>query len=191
MAFAVYQLSSPRRDHPRVRSIGGVYIVSTLANMAWLFLWHYEQFFWTVVVMLVLLLSLIIIYRRLDESMASVPPLERWCVDLPFRIYLGWITVATIANITVFLRALSWDGGGISPEGWTLVLLAAGTAIGAAVSLPRRDVAFLMVLLWAFVGIAVRHADVPLVRSGAWVAAMVVGGLGVIVVTGKRVKRKE
>lgn len=188
LAFSLYPFLSSRHDTLRQRRLTTPYLISTLANMAWLWCWHYEMFALTVVIMVVLLLSLITIYRRLEEFPAPLPFLERWCVDIPFRIYLGWITVASIANATVFLRVLDWNGWGLASEVWTLMMLAAGLAIAAAVSLPRRDFAFLLVLLWAYVGIAVRHAENPLVSTGAWVAALVVGGMGVKM---RRVKGEE
>lgn len=175
VAFAVYQLLPSRRDNPRLRRMGYWFAVSGAANIAWLFLWHYEHFVLTLVAMFILLLSLIAIYLRLRIGRVHIGLLERWCVDIPFSIYLGWITVATIANVTAVLNYLRWDGWGIRPEVWTLIMLAAGVCIASAVSLTRGDVAYMLVILWAFVGIAVKHTGVPMVATGAWVATALVG----------------
>jgi hypothetical protein len=175
IAFAIYQMSPVQRDNPRLRQVGYLFALSGVANMAWLFLWHYEYFVLTVVVMLILLLALIAIYLRLQIGQIQVAPLERWCVDIPFSVYLGWITVATIANITALLSYLHWDGWGISPEVWTLIMLTVGVCIASAVSLTRGDVAFMLVIIWAFVGIAIKHAGVPIVATGAWVTTVLVG----------------
>ena len=96
-------------------------------------------------------------------------------MDIPFSIYLGWITVATIANVTSVLDYLQWSGWGLTPESWTLIMLAAGVVIASAMSLTRGDLAYLLVLIWAFAGIAIKHAAVPLIASGAWIAAGLVG----------------
>ncbi|MBC8263535.1 MAG: tryptophan-rich sensory protein [Anaerolineales bacterium] len=169
VAFAVYQALPAQRDNPRLRGIGYLFAVSCAANIAWLFLWHYEVFPLTLVAMLSLLLLLIAIYLRLDIGRAQVSRVEKWLVHVPFSIYLGWITVATIANVTSLLDYLNWSGWGISPEGWTVIMLVAGVGIASAVSLTRGDVAYMLVILWAFAGIAVKHAGTPVVATAAWV----------------------
>jgi hypothetical protein len=180
LAFAIYQLLPSQRDNPRLRRIGYLFVWSSVANMAWLWLWHYEFFVLTVVVMLALLLLLIAIYVRLRIGRVEVPTLERWCVDIPFSVYLGWISVATIANITATLDYLQWDGWGVSPEAWTLVMLAVGVALAAAVALTRRDIAYLLVFVWAFAGIAIEHSNVPFVATGAWAATALVAVIAVV-----------
>jgi len=182
IAFAIYQVLPAHRDNPRLRGIGYLFTLSCVANIAWIFLWHYEVFPLTLVAMLALLLLLIAIYLRLDIGRARVPTAEKWLVHIPFSIYLGWITVATIANVTSLLDYLNWSGWGISPEAWTVIMLVAGVAIASAVSLTRGDVAYMLVIVWAFAGIAVKHAGTPVVATAAWVttalaALMLVVGL--------------
>ncbi len=182
VAFAVYQALPAQRDNPRLRGIGYLFTLSCVANIAWLFLWHYEVFPLTLVAMLSLLLLLIVIYLRLGIGRAQVPTAEKWLVHVPFSIYLGWITVATIANVTSLLDYLNWSGWGVSPEAWTVIMLVAGVVIASAVSLTRRDVAYMLVIVWAFAGIAVKQAGTPVVATAAWVATalaalMLVAGL--------------
>ena len=121
--------------------------------------------------MLVLLLSLIAIYLRLDIGRSNVSRGEKWAVQIPFSIYLGWITVATIANTTQLLYFLDWNGWGISPEIWTVIMLAAGVVISALMSFTRADVAYSLVLVWAYIGIAVMHGETTLVATSALIAA--------------------
>jgi hypothetical protein len=96
---------------------------------------------------------------------------ERWLVHLPFSIYLGWITVATIANVTDVLDYAGWNGGGIPPEAWAMIMLAAGVILGFLMAFTRGDIAYGLVLIWAFVGIAVKQADTASVATSAWGAA--------------------
>lgn len=173
IAYAVYQALPAQATNPALKKIGYLFVLSSLANIAWILLWHYEFFPLSVVVMLVLLGLLIAIYLALDIGRAQVSSAMKWLVHLPFSIYLGWITVATIANITALLYFWDWNGWGIDPELWTLIMLAAGTLIGAAVSLTRGDLAYALVLIWAFTGIAVKHSDTGSVAMTAWVAAAV------------------
>ena len=173
-AYAVYQALPAQRENARLGRIGYLFVLSCLANVTWLFLWHYEQFAWTMVAMIGLLLSLIAIYLRLGIGRTQVPPAERWLVHVPFSIYLGWITVATVANVTSLLDHVNWGGWGIQPAVWAVLMLVVGAAIASAVGLTRGDVAYMLVIVWAFVGIAVKHAATPLVATAAWATTGIV-----------------
>lgn len=157
IGYSIYQALPAQRSAPRLRAIGPLYLLTALANIGWIFLWHYEQFLLTVPVMLVLLGTLIVLYTRLAEYTPQSQA-ERWLVRVPFSIYLGWITVATVANVTSVLDYLNWGGWGIAPVVWFGLILAVATAIGAAFAWLRQDVAYVAVLVWAFVGIAVKHS---------------------------------
>jgi hypothetical protein len=175
IAFVVYQARPAQRANGQLRRIGYLFALSCLANSLWLFFWHYEYFVLTLVVMVSLLLLLIAIYLRLGIGRAQVSGAEKWFVHLPFQIYLGWITVATLANATTVLAYLQWGGGGIAPPVWAVILLVAGSAIATAVAFSRGDAVYVLVLVWAYVGIAVKQADTPLVAQAAWVAAVLLG----------------
>ena len=174
IAYAIYQVLPAQRENPRLRSIGYIFVLSCVANIVWLFLWHYEIFEFTLVAMLALLATLIVIYLRLDIGHSQVSTGEKWAVHVPFSIYLGWITVATIANTTQLLYYLGWDGWGISAETWTVIMLAAGVIISALMSFTRADVAYSLVLVWAYIGIALKHADNALVSTTAYVTAALI-----------------
>ena len=173
-AFAVYQALPAQRENPHLRRIGYLFVLSCVANSAWIFLWHYEFFELTLVAMFGLLLSLIAIYLRLNIGRVRVSTAEKWLVHIPFSIYLGWITVATIANVTAVLYYLNWDGWGISPEMWAVIMLIVGAGITSAVSISRGDVAYVLVIVWAFVGITVKQANTLLVAITAGLMALIV-----------------
>lgn len=174
LPFTVYQALPAQRNNPRLQRIGWLFALSALANAGWLFTWHYELFPLSVVVMLSLLLLLIAIYLRLDIGRAHVPTIEKWCVDIPFSIYLGWISVATIANITDLLYYWKWDGWGIAPQVWAVIMLVVASALALAMAWTRGDVAYLLVIVWSFVGIAVKQSAAPLVANTAWLLTVVV-----------------
>ena len=104
LAFGIYQALPSQRENPRLRSLGYWFALSCLANSVWIFFWHYLLFPLTLIAMLTLLVSLIVIYQRLRIGQAPVSAVERWTVNVPFSVYLGWITVATIANVTDLLE---------------------------------------------------------------------------------------
>ncbi len=180
VAFGIYQALSAQGQNPRLRSIGWLFVLSCVVNIAWIFFWHYEQFPLTLLAMLTLLLLLIVIYLRLGIGRTQVPLAEKWCVRLPFSIYLGWITVATIANVTDLLKYLNWSGWGVSPEVWAVIMLIAGAIITSLVILTRGDIAYGLVIVWAFIGIAVKQASTPLVANTAWVMTILVALLLVV-----------
>jgi translocator protein len=179
IAYAIFQALPAQRENPRLRSIGWLFVLSSIANIAWIFLWHYEVFPATVPVMLVLLGSLIAIYLRLGTGRTPVSRAETWLVRVPFSIYLGWITVATVANATQLLFFLGWNGGAIGPQAWTVIMLAVATVIAWLMAITRRDVAYLLVLVWAFIGIASKHAGTPVVSAAAWVASVLVAAAAI------------
>ncbi len=153
--------------------------------MAWIFLWHYLQFPLTLLAMFALLGLLIAIYLRLGIGKTAVSTAEKWLVRVPFSTYLGWITVATIANVTSTLDFIKWSGWGISPVVWTVIMLAVGVVAAALMAFTRREVAYLLVLVWAFIGIAVKHTATPAVAISAWAAA----GLVLVALVASRLKK--
>jgi hypothetical protein len=169
IAFTIFQALPSQRENPRLRAVGWWVAVGGLANIAWIFLWQYLQFPPTLVAMLVLLATLLVTYVRLEIGRSAVSAAEKWAVRLTFSIYLGWITVATVANITDVLDYLKWDHFGIAPEIWMSIILAAVLVIAALMNFTRRDVAYAMVILWALAGIAVKFAAVPAVAIPTWI----------------------
>ncbi len=174
VGYSIYQVLPSQRENPRLQRIGWLYVLSCAANVAWLFLWHYEIFEITIVAMAALLLLLIAIYLILGIGRTRVSTAETWLVRVPFSIYLGWITVATIANATSLLDYLNWSGWGVSPEMWAVIMLIVAAVIASLVSLTRGDVAYVLVIVWAYAGIAVKHSATTEVAVTAWVAAAVV-----------------
>ncbi len=174
IAYGIYQALPAQADNPRLAAVDWLVVLSSLANLTWIFLWHYEQFLLSVLVIFVLLASLIAIYVRLGIGRTRVPAAERWLVRLVFSIYLGWVTVASIANVTSYLDYIGWDGFGLSDATWLIIMLAVALVVAGLMAWTRRDVAYLLVLVWAFIGIAVKFSDVQLVMISAIVATAVV-----------------
>jgi hypothetical protein len=175
ITYAIYQALRSQRDNPRLRSITGWFLLSSVANCAWIFLWHYELFVWTLLAMFILLISLVMIYIRLGIGQGSVSNAEKWLVRIPFSIYLGWITVAIIANVTSVLDYVHWGGWGIAPQAWTAIMLGVAVVLMGVMTFTRRDIPYLLVLIWAFVGIAIKFPAEPLVSVSAWIASGIAG----------------
>lgn len=174
VAFAVYQALPSQRDHISLHRVRPLYTISSVANMAWIFLWHYGFLPHSLLVMFTLLLSLIGIYLALGIGRSRGSRGEKWAVRIPFSVYLGWITVATVANFSAVLYASGWNGWGIGPVVWAVVILVVAGAIAAGVSITRGDIAYVLVIVWAFAGITVKHSGTPTVAVTAAVLAVVV-----------------
>jgi benzodiazapine receptor len=172
--FVIYQALPSQRDNPRLERTGYWFAASNLFNTAWIFLWHYGFFTLTLVAMLGVLSSLLVLYVRLGIGRGQFSLAEKILVNLPFSVYLGWISVATVANFSITLYNLGWNGGGIAPAVWTVALLAVAAILGAAMIWLRRDAAYALVLVWAFAGITIKQSETQTVAVAAAAAAAVI-----------------
>ena len=183
IAYGIYQLRPTVHGNPTMRRVDFLLIVACLAQIAWVYLFTLRLFWFSVVAMLIILLALIGAYLQLNIGREQASRQRRWLAHIPFSIYLGWISVATIVNIASALYISGWDGWGISAVGWTVVMLVVGAVIGAIVAIQRADVAFTLVFIWAYVAISMRQLDNPVIWITAVVAAIV---LAVMLVFGRR-----
>jgi hypothetical protein len=181
--FVVYQLVYAVRRNGRsvsfIEKIGLLFFVASLANVAWIFAWHYERVVLSFVIMLILLGSLIAIYLRLDIGRSEASRLEKYLVHLAFSVYLGWITIATIANTTVLLVDLSWNRFGLSEAFWTVAIIVVGIALALTTLFLRRDIFFGVVVDWALLGILLKRLAVD-ARPNHSIIVVVVIGLALI-----------
>jgi hypothetical protein len=128
------------------------FLLSSLANVCWIFAWHYLYIYASVLIMLVLLFSLARIFLLLQSVEITTWP-EKIFVKLPFTFYFSWICVATIANFSALFISLSWDGGFLSPIIWTMTMMTIASALGIFISRRFDEPSFLPVLIWALYGI--------------------------------------
>ncbi len=128
--------------------------------------------------MFMILSTLVAIYLRLNVGKSTVSLRERLAVHLPFQVYLGWITIASIANVSVALVSVGWDGLGISQEMWASLIVVVALLIALLVVATRTDVAYGLVVIWAFVGIAMEQTEnqtiVMLTELSAIIVALVI-----------------
>ncbi len=179
-AYTVYQALPSQREQPRQRAVGWLVALTGLFNCLWLVTFQNTLFAASMVAMLALLATLIIIYTRLDVGGVSVSTTTRAFVTLPISLYLGWITVATIANAAYVLFDAGWDGFGIPDATWAVIRLLVASALTLVIVLTRHDIAYLLVVVWAFFGIWVRQAETPEVAGVAGVAALVLLAVALI-----------
>ena len=177
--FAIYQardfFKKEKIEMPYLTKITPFFILASAANILWIFLWHYEQVALSLIAMLILLISLIAIYIKLNVGQQQIPLKEKMFIHVPFSVYLGWITVATIANITAWLVTISWDGFGISDVTWTIIVLCVATLLTLILLYKRRDIAYSLVIIWALLGIVIkRMQDQTEIATTATIAIVII-----------------
>jgi hypothetical protein len=155
LVFSVVQLLPSRRDDPLLRKIAPWYVATCVLNGAWIFVWLSRWFWLSLAVIAGLLAGLMRIYLLLDADRATRTGPERWGVAWPFSLYAAWVTVATVLNATVALRATGFQGAGLAPGAWATVLIVLLLGLVGVIATPRRDPIFTGVAVWALAALAV------------------------------------
>lgn len=178
-AFIVFQFLPGHRRDRFIGRVGYLFILSSLSNVAWLFLWQYGYIVASVPLIFALLAALAAIYLRLDIGKTRVPPGERAFVHLPMSVYLGWITIASIADVSSALVSVGWGGFGVAPV--TIAQMSAIVALGTTLVVlgTRRDLAYGSVVVWAFVGITANQLGHPEVALATGASAAIVAAASI------------
>lgn len=161
-----------------VRKVNVLFLTSSVANSAWIFCWHYRQIGLSVLLMLVILGCLLRVALTLRA--AHLTRAEQWKLRVPLSVYFGWITIATIANVTTLLVDLGWNRFGLSEPVWTVIILAVGLLITSLTTFNNRDVAYGLVPVWAYAGILWKHLD-PAAFNRGYPQVIVAAGVSLVV----------
>ncbi len=154
--YIIYQFKS--KNEGLLKKINILFIITSIANILWIFAWHYDFIGTSLILMLVLLFGLIKIADILRSN--DLTKEEKRFIKVPFSVYFGWITVATIANITVFLVSINWGGFGVSDFIWTTIVLLVGLIIGIWRMNKDNSFVYGLVLVWAYLGILLKHLSI-------------------------------
>lgn len=170
-AYCVFQFSA--RGKAVSGSIGWLFAISCVLNGLWIVAWHYEKLPVSLLIMAGLLISLIMIN-------IAIKGLPFGLTKAAFGVYLGWICIATIANVTALLVSVNWNGFGISQEIWTIVLIAIGTLI-VSITIMRLDNPYIgLAVVWAFTGIILkRYNDYRIIAIAAAAGLLAVAFISV------------
>ena len=178
--FVVYQLVlSFRNENSKfIEDIGYWFIISNILNSLWIYTWHNLMISISLVIMILLLVSLIMVYQRLDIGHSRDDKKIKMLVHVPFSIYLGWISVATIANFSAFFVSLNWNGFGLSEPFWTVLVISVAILLGIIFTIKNKDIFYTLVVLWAFVGILSKRLSADI--SYTTIITTVVVGIGLL-----------
>ena len=157
-AYVLYQfVKKDQKTEDLLKKINPLFIATSLANISWIFAWHYDLIGLSVLIMATLLFLLIRIADIIRTKQFT--SLEKLFIWAPFSVYFGWITVASIANITVFLVSISWNRFGIADFVWASIILLVGALIGILRMNKDRNIAYGLVLVWAYSWILFKHVS--------------------------------
>jgi hypothetical protein len=155
LAFAVVRLLFQKDPH--FEFISRWFIISNLANTAWIFGWHYRLIPLTALLIIVVLYSVLRIVFKLDPAQNRQFGISQ---RLPYEIYGGWLLVATVANITTLLVDIGFTGFGIAEVIWMLLIIGVAWLIVSATVVRVKSVGIGFVLIWAYGGIVSKHISV-------------------------------
>lgn len=173
--FMVFQARPNQRGEQYLQDISFFHLLGAIGNTSWIFLFHYEQIVLAVIPIVVLLISLIIMYVRLGIGIRDVPRNQMLAVHLPVSVYLGWISLATIAGIASALNVLIPGIPIPTQVMWTVIMLVVALVLTLLMLFMRKDIAFGLVVIWASTGVVVKQlATYPLIGITAGVVAAVV-----------------
>jgi len=165
---------------------GMLFSANAALNAVWILAWHWRLIPLSLLIMAGILGTLIAMMERNHEratgpatAAAQGGPILRFFLRVPVLVYLGWICVATIANVTALLVTMGWNGWGLDPLVWTILVIAVGAAVGAYLAVARGAVSAGLVVAWAYAGIILKRSGIDaasslpiIVAAGAGIAAV-------------------
>jgi hypothetical protein len=172
VALGIYQVQPAQCHNPSLQRGGYLLVFACIAQCAWIYLFLARLFPLSVVAMFGILVPLIVLYQRLEIGKQHVSPAQQWFIQIPISIYLGWITVAIVVNASLALYSINWDGWGIAPAIWAVIMMLVSGAITTQVIIKHHDTAYMLVIVWALIAIGIRHLDTPLITVTAAVTAI-------------------
>lgn len=181
--FMAYQVRPSQRGADYLWKIGRLYFISSLINVIWLVFFHYSYgitylYLISTGILLLLLGDLLLIYIRLGIGSEAVPRGVKLAVHAPMSIYLGWISVASIAAIASAINAAV---PGIPLEMQAIVtaaMLAVALILTGLMLWMRRDIVFALVVIWAVTGISMKQAGIQVI----YITALAVAAIAVVAI---------
>lgn len=188
LGFIIYQLwlaFTPGRGNSLeqfMERMRGWWLISCMANSCWLFAWHYELLPLAILLMLTLLISLLAIHINFNIAAPGASSAVLWFVYIPFSLYLGWICVATVANIAALMVYCGWDGMSVPVTAILILVACTGTTL---LVVKRHNIVVAMVAIWAFYGIIAKrqHEVTPMAQP---VIICCLTAIGIVLIAGVR-----
>lgn len=180
--FILYQLREENKEV--VEDLGVLFIILSILNPLWLIVWVIEWILLSLIIMLLLLINLILIYIKLEIGKERVPLEQELIVNASFSLYLGWIAIATIANITIYLVSINWDAMGIDHVSWTIIIILIALVLTSLVLIERKDFVYALVFVWAALGIMIKRGlnNFEISTTALIAIIVVLGEIGIVLI---------
>lgn len=169
LLLAVYCVVQFTSDNQAIISeFNWLFSITCIFNALWIVAWHYEKLPLSLIITIGLLVSLAHINNIIKTEHLGV-------IKASFGIYLGWVCIATIANVTALLVYYKWNGWGLSEVAWTNIMIISGAVI-SSVTIYRVNNPFIgLAVIWAFAGIIIkRQSDIKSIVLTAALAILIV-----------------
>ena len=184
VVFAIVQALPRTGADPRLRAVSWWVLASMLLNALWLFVVQLGSVGGSVVVILALLAVLAVIFVRLVRiaPTATGPSLV---TDVTAGLYLGWVSIATLANIAAFLTVADVGELGLGATAWSVIVIAAGAALSVAYAVfgrtrPSVVVPVGLAMAWGLLWIGLGRTNGPLLDPTVATAAFVASGVALL-----------
>ncbi len=164
--YSIYQLGVFQKNpetlpNEALDTMAVPFTISSVANLMWIFAWHFNIIWLSLILMIVIFSMLawitLIIQRSLQQQQWT--SIQRFAIQTPISVYFGWISIATIANMTTFLVSIDFSGFGISDDIWMIAVVIIGLFVGVITTMKNHDIAYGIVFIWAYFGIYLKHTS--------------------------------
>jgi translocator protein len=161
IAYCIYQLLPAQRKNHTYDVLTKALLFANILASVWQVVYRNEYILASVCVIVTMLVLATIMFVRVKAI-----PNHQW-LTIPFSLFLGWISVATIANISIALVYLGWDGSGFGAAAWTAIMLGVALLLSVILGLLYRDVVIPLVVAWAAFAIYMESKPVNIIAANA------------------------
>jgi|YNPMSStandDraft_2_1061718.scaffolds.fasta_scaffold00385_4 hypothetical protein len=173
--FVIYNIIKAIKDSEfftKTININLLFALTSILNICWIFAWHYLKITISLIIMILFLISLTFIFL-LQKKLESKNRLS-FFYKVPIEIYFGWITIATIVNTTAFLVHIGWNGFGLTPQLWTIIMILVGGIICIIMLNKYNAIAYSLVIIWAFTGIIIKRSSSKVVYNEIIITSFII-----------------
>jgi len=192
--YRLFRMSDETDNTKLFMALTILYIVSCILNISWIYSWHHYRIWISEILMIGLLITLILLYQKVSEK--PYQSLGKYLSTItPISLYLGWICIAMVANTSVLLSSLGWDGSPFTESFWATLMIIIAALLNLIILIRKRDIFFALVFLWAAYGIIMARSEDP-INENIWVSraaimGMIIVFLGILYARFIRVERSK
>ncbi len=164
--FTIYKLvQSDRSDacasvSQDLSRIGYLFVINNIATTLWIFAFTYEYLLASMLLIIIQLITLTLIFIRLNLFNNDRLFANKLFTQFPLTIYFAWLCVATIANISLYLVSIQWDGFGIDPSIWAIIMIIVTVLLSVFIIMKKGNPFFGLVIMWALYGIILKRVSI-------------------------------